>query len=75
MVPTLPGTAALMLGEGTDEQIDFLTPVERFVRLEADVVISVIAETNTRSLSGDRSLPAVTLPDGPVGSDEGISRP
>ena len=41
-----------MLGEGTDDQIDFLTPVERFVRLEADVVISVIAETNTRSLSG-----------------------
>ena len=52
LVPTLPGTFAAMLGGGTDDQIDFLTPVERFARLEADVVISVVAETNTRSLSG-----------------------
>ena len=53
VIPVLAGLAADLLGRGTDEQLAFITPTERFVREQADVVITVQAETNTKSLSGD----------------------
>ena len=48
----LPGVAATILGSGNDDQLQWITPFERFSRAEADVSIRVLAETNTRSMSG-----------------------
>ena len=48
MLPTIEGTSRDLLLEGNDDQIDFISPTERFLRSEADVVINVMAETNTR---------------------------
>jgi aminopeptidase len=45
------GVAADLLAYGNDDQLHYLSPVERFVRESADVAISVNAETNTRSNS------------------------
>ncbi|MDP9366999.1 MAG: aminopeptidase, partial [Chloroflexota bacterium] len=50
-LPTVPGLAADLLRKGTDDQLRFISPLERFVREEADVAITVMAETNTRTLS------------------------
>ena len=52
MLPTFSGLAADLLDQGTDEQLAFITPVERFVREQADAIITVLAETNTKALSG-----------------------
>jgi len=52
MIPTLTGLSADLLRDGSDEQLSYLTPVERFMREEADVTIQVIADTNTKSLAG-----------------------
>ncbi len=52
MFPVLTGINADLVNHGSDEQLQFLTPIERFVREEADVVVQVIADTNTRSLAG-----------------------
>jgi aminopeptidase len=51
LLPSFDGLAADLLTFGNDEQLQFLSPVERFVRESADVVISVNADTNTRSNS------------------------
>jgi aminopeptidase len=51
MVPSARGANPLLLKHGTDEQLQHISPIERFVREEADVVINVMAETNTRSLA------------------------
>ncbi|MGI8406140.1 MAG: aminopeptidase [Thermomicrobiales bacterium] len=51
MLPALDGTASDLLLNGSDDQLNYITPVERFVRTEADVVINVMAETNTKRLS------------------------
>lgn len=40
-----------LLKYGSDAQLQFISPVERFVREEADIVIQVMAETNTRSMA------------------------
>ncbi len=50
-LPLLPGLATDLLRDGTDDQLRFISPLERFVREEADVAITVMAETNTRALS------------------------
>jgi aminopeptidase len=52
LIPTLSGVQALLLTNGSDEQLAFVSPVERFIREQADVMIAVGAETNTKSLSG-----------------------
>jgi aminopeptidase len=49
--PTLDGINADLLLEGSDEQLTYITPVEHFVREQADVVINVMAESNTKRLS------------------------
>jgi aminopeptidase len=52
MLPTFSGLNAALLQLGSDEQITWISPVERLIRAEADVVINVLAETNTKALSG-----------------------
>jgi len=52
MVPILTGINADLLIHGTDEQLTWLNPIEKFVRQEADVVVQVIADSNTRALAG-----------------------
>ena len=52
MLPILPGTATTLLRQGSDSQLEHISPVERFVREEADIVINVLAETNTRDMAG-----------------------
>jgi len=51
MLPSLDGIATDLLLNGSDDQLNFITPVERFVREQADVVINVLAETNTKRMS------------------------
>ncbi len=53
-VPWLPlsGTGATLLTLGSDAQLEHISPLERFVREEADVVINVMAESNTRDMAG-----------------------
>jgi aminopeptidase len=52
MLPSIDGVGNDLFSLGSDEQLAFVSPVERFVREEADCVISVMAGTNTRSLTG-----------------------
>ncbi len=49
--PTLSGLNAELLQHGTDEQLEYISPVERFFRQEADISIRILAESNTRSAS------------------------
>ncbi|HET8523343.1 MAG TPA: aminopeptidase [Thermomicrobiales bacterium] len=51
MLPSLPGLTADLLKQASDEQLEFITPIERFMREQADVSIMVLADTNTKSLS------------------------
>ena len=51
MLPSLDGAQADLLLHGNDDQLAFISPVERFVREQADVVINVMAETNTKRMS------------------------
>ncbi len=51
MMPIIEGGASDLLLEGSDEQLRYVSPLERFMREEADVLINVRAETNTRRMS------------------------
>ncbi|MCC6792880.1 MAG: aminopeptidase [Thermomicrobiales bacterium] len=51
-IPIFSGMNAPLLQHGTDEQIAWISPIERLIRTEADVVINILADTNTKSLSG-----------------------
>ncbi len=60
MLPSLPELQADLLGRGSDAQLQRISPTERFVREQADIVINVLAETNTKALSAvDPSRQAV----------------
>ncbi len=48
---TPEGSLADLLAEGSDEQLRFVSPIDRYVRTEADVVINIRAETNTRRMA------------------------
>ncbi|MCC6943549.1 MAG: aminopeptidase [Thermomicrobiales bacterium] len=52
MLPIFETLRADMLTLGSDEQLSYLTPIEKFVRTEADVVVQIISDANTRSLAG-----------------------
>ena len=52
MMPVFSGLGAELLRHGSDEQIAFIDPTERFFREQADVTIRVLAETNTKAMSG-----------------------
>lgn len=49
--PLVEGTAPYLLQHGNDEQLQWLSPFETYMRKEADVVINIRAETNTRRMS------------------------
>ncbi|MBX3072198.1 MAG: aminopeptidase [Thermomicrobiales bacterium] len=51
VLPVLPGLDAMLHRSGMDEQISFISPVERFAREEADVSIRILADENTRGSS------------------------
>lgn len=51
LMPLLEGVTPYLLAEGSDEQIQWISPFESFMRLEADVVINIRAETNTRRMN------------------------
>ncbi len=51
VIPGLSGLNAIMLGEGSDDQLSYITPIEQFIRCEVDVLIAIMAETNTKSLA------------------------
>lgn len=52
LVPEFSGLHADLLRFGSDDQLEAISPIERFLRTEADVSIRISAETNTRSVSG-----------------------
>jgi len=52
IVPEIAGLSSMLIGNGNDDQLQFLAPYERFRNTEADCSITVMAETNTRSASG-----------------------
>ncbi|MEA2597492.1 MAG: aminopeptidase [Thermomicrobiales bacterium] len=52
MFPVFPGLTTDLVARGSDDQLSFVSPVERFVRTQADAMITVGAETNTRVNSG-----------------------
>ncbi|MEA2596913.1 MAG: aminopeptidase [Thermomicrobiales bacterium] len=52
MLPTLQGLATDLLRHGSDEQLAFISPVERFLYEQTDVLVNIQAETNTKSLAG-----------------------
>jgi aminopeptidase len=51
LLPTLPGARTILLGQGSDAQLEYISPVERFVFEQVDISIHVRAEANTRSLA------------------------
>ena len=52
MLPSFPDLGAELVGRGSDEQLRWTSPIEHFVREEADIVINILAETNTKAMSG-----------------------
>ena len=52
LVPSFPELRADLLAMGADEQLGFVSPIERFLREGVDVIVTVMAETNTKALSG-----------------------
>ena len=49
--PGVSGLNAELIKHGTDDQLSFISPIETFIRTEADVVISIMAETNTKAMA------------------------
>jgi aminopeptidase len=49
LMPVLDGTVTDLLLTGNDEQLQYISPLERFAREEADVLIRVAAASNTRA--------------------------
>lgn len=52
MLPSFAGLTAELIGSGSDEQLNYVSPVEQFAQMHADTMIIVGAETNTRVSSG-----------------------
>lgn len=48
----LPGADEVVLKHGNDAQVSWISPVQRFSIEEADAVLSVLSDSNTRALSG-----------------------
>lgn len=51
-IVSLPGADEIMYRYGNAQQLQRITPVQRFVAEGADAMLSVLGETNTRALSG-----------------------
>ncbi len=52
MIPHLGELKSMLLSQGSDEQITWISPVDRWSRSQADVLINVLGEENTKALSG-----------------------
>ncbi len=52
MIPRFGELNADLLGLGSDEQITWISPLDRWSRGEADVLIRVMGDENTKTLSG-----------------------
>ena len=52
LLPTFSGLNAVLLANGSDDQLRFVSPLERFAREQADALITVWVESNTKGLSG-----------------------
>jgi aminopeptidase len=48
----LPGLAEILLPEGSDEQLASISPVEQILNERVDAELRIIAEENTKALSG-----------------------
>jgi aminopeptidase len=51
VLPTFSGLAAELLNNGSDEQLSYISPVERFMREQTDVMIAIMADTNTKAMA------------------------
>jgi aminopeptidase len=51
LAPSFSGLSADLMGRGSDDQLSYISPIERFAREQADVVIQVLADTNTKSMA------------------------
>lgn len=49
--PLFSGLGAALLTHGSDDQLAWPSPIETFVRKEADVVINILADTNTKAMT------------------------
>jgi aminopeptidase len=49
--PQLPGISGMLLRDGSDSQLEDVSPVERLLNEQADAELRIIAEENTRALS------------------------
>ncbi len=62
-LPTLPEIQSDLLELGSDEQIEFISPIEQFARTEANVAITIMAATNTSiNEKARRAITAVASP-------------
>jgi aminopeptidase len=52
LMPSFSGLSASLIAAGSDDQLQWLSPLELFAREVADVLIMVSGDTNTRALSG-----------------------
>ena len=50
--PSCPAWRPDLLTHGNDDQLTFISPLDQYERTECDVNIRVMADTNTRALSG-----------------------
>ncbi len=70
VLPVLPGLQRDFYELGSDQQLETITAVERFMRAEADVTIQIMAERNTRALTGiDPARLNMTAPDCATGAE------
>jgi aminopeptidase len=51
LIPTISGLNTTLLAEGSDEQLRYVSPLERFAAEHANASIAIGAETNTKSNS------------------------
>lgn len=51
ILPLTEGVGSHLLSHGSDEQIAWVSPIDRYARELADVMINIRAETNTRRLN------------------------
>ena len=73
VLPAFSGLGADLLKMGTDDQLSYISPVERFMREQADVMIAIMADTNTKAHGFGRSGAAAVLPGRPARTVPDIS--
>ena len=51
VLPTFSGISVDLLKHGNDDQLSYISPIDWFARAEADVAITIMADSNTKSLA------------------------